>query len=131
MKKYLIILTIILTVTIFSCEQNKKSPEYVAREYLTALKNKDWEVAKKHSTPEQAQNLVFADSLDIDFGILEIKDIKCKVKEDKAECTYCCSTDSGFGNYLKLRKEKGEWKVLPNKESPPPNEQDSISNGWK
>lgn len=109
MRKYLYILTIVLTTTICSCGPNKKSPEYVARQYLTALRNKDWETAKIYSTKEARLNIDMMASLGSDFRITEIKDIECRKRGNNAICTFCCSEDTGFKQIYLVMQDDGQW----------------------
>jgi N-acetylneuraminic acid mutarotase len=101
----------ILLISFLSCRENKNTPEYVVKQYLIALKNKEWEKAKEYTTKETTQNLDMMKSSGIDFGITEVKDVKCSVKNNEAVCTFCCSKDSAF-YCLDLKMENKKWTVF-------------------
>ncbi len=109
--KFIGYLIFILLLSITTGCVNKSSPEYVARQYLIALKNKDWETAKKYSSKEAAQNLDLMKEFGTDFGLTDVKDIKCKVRSNQAECTFCCS-DSDFYCVDLLKRDGEKWKVV-------------------
>lgn len=46
-----------------------------------------------------------------DFGLTDVKDIKCKVWSNQAECTFCCS-DSDFYCVDLLKRDGEKWKVV-------------------
>ena len=99
--------------------------EKAATDYLNALKNKDFDKAKTLATKETAQNLDMMKSLGTDFGLTEVKDVKCKVEGDKATCTFCCTKDTSFKE-LKLQKDGDKWLAHQPKETPPPTDTNST-----
>jgi len=95
-----------------ACGPNKNIPEYVAKQYLEALKNKDWEKAKSYTTKEGAANLDMMKSLGTDFGLTEVKDIECKIyNKNEAICNFCCS-DSDFYCIDLRRGDDRKWFVF-------------------
>lgn|SRR5688500_15460719 len=101
-----------------ACGGGASPAEKAATDYLNALKNKDFDKAKTLATKETAQNLDMMKSLGTDFGLTEVKDVKCKVEGDKATCTFCCTKDTSFKE-LKLQKEGDKWLAHQPKETPP------------
>src|SRR5687768_14166669 len=101
-----------------ACGGGGNAAEKAATEYLNALKNKDFDKAKTLATKETAQNLDMMKSLGTDFGLTEVKDVKCTVKENEATCTFCCTKDTSFKE-LKLKKEGDKWLAHQPKETPP------------
>jgi hypothetical protein len=111
-----ILFLILILIGILSCT-SKNTPEYVAKQYLTALKDKDWETAKKYATKNTCDELDMAKELGTDFGIIEIKDIRCEGDEDSKRCFFCCSKDSVFSCIHVIRDEQdGKWKAYSSKE---------------
>ena len=95
---------------------DKKSPEYIARQFLIAAKKKDWETAMKYSTKELRQQMDMMKALGTDFGITEIKNVKCEeVSSNEVICTFCCSSDSTFDEIHLLKSEDDEWKAHDSK----------------
>lgn len=115
MKRIRIFLPVLLILA--SCGGPK--PEKVAEQYLLALKNKNWEEAKKLGTDETKKKIDALKSFDFtgtsETGIEEVKDIKCTVKDNYAECTFCC-TNKGEDK-LSLVKKEGKWLVNDLKEA--------------
>ena len=89
-----------------------------AKEYLMALMNKDFDKCKTLATKETAQNLDMMKSLGTDFGLTEVKDVKCKTKDNEAKCTFCCTQDTSFKELI-LKKEGDKWLAHQPKETPP------------
>jgi hypothetical protein len=97
----------------------KSSPTDVAKQWLTASTNMDWEAAKKISTKECAEFIdfqkMFTDELPPE-RIAEIKNLKwaivgeAAIKEDIAEVTYTQSETAGTLT-LPLLKVNGNWLV--------------------
>lgn len=109
----------ILTVLFFIGCINKNSPEYRLRQYLTALKNKNFEEAKSYCEQSCVSNLQCAiDMGNTDFGITEIRDIRCKINEQTADCTFCCMKSESNPKF-RLMKSKDEWLVVGVKETCP------------
>jgi hypothetical protein len=65
-------------------------------------------------------------SLGTDFGLTEVKDVKCTVKENEATCTFCCTKDTSFKE-LKLKKEGDKWLAHQPKETPPATTEDTTT----
>ncbi len=131
MKKRLSIISISLILVVligcgmkFSFNNNENSfgnPKSVATKYLTYLMQKNYDKAKTIATKETAANLDMMNSLGTDFGITVVKNVVCKVKNDEATCTFCCTKDTSFKE-LKMRKEGGQWLAHQPKETPPSND---------
>jgi hypothetical protein len=115
MKKILTLFSICLLL--FSCGPDKSTPEYAAKKYLTALKNKDWETAMKYATPATREQIDMMKALGTDFGITEIKDIRCDVKGSRAMCYFCCSKDSSFNKVLLVLNDQNQWVANSSKGS--------------
>jgi len=92
-----------------------------ATAYLKALMKKDFDIAKTLATKETAQNLDMMKSLGTDFGLTDVKDVKCRAEGDKATCTFCCTTDTSFKE-LKMQREGDKWLAHQPKETPPTEE---------
>jgi len=108
----------VLSVAFLAACGGGNAAEKAATEYLNALKNKDFDKAKTLATKETAQNLDMMKSLGTDFGLTEVKDVKCTVKENEATCTFCCTKDTSFKE-LKLKKDGDKWLAHQPKETPP------------
>ena len=108
----------VLSVAFLAACGGGNAAEKAATEYLNALKNKDFDKAKTLATKETAQNLDMMKSLGTDFGLTEVKDVNCTVKENEATCTFCCTKDTSFKE-LKLKKEGDKWLAHQPKETPP------------
>lgn len=101
-----------------ACGGGQSPAEKAATDYLNALKNKDYDKAKTLATKETAQNLDMMKSLGTDFGLTEVKDVKCKIEGTIATCTFCCTKDTSFKE-LKLQKDGEKWLAHQPKETPP------------
>lgn len=131
MRNKTIIAIIILLLTLTACGENKNSPEYITKQYLLAFKAKDWEKAQSYVSEETKANFDMFKSLNNNAGITDVKDIKCKVNNDHAACTFCCFNDSMnsmFSNTVNLSKDKkGKWAVhIPKEMGAPEENQDST-----
>jgi hypothetical protein len=98
-----------------SCGAKGNGPEKVATEYLNALKNKEWDKAKALGNEETKAKIDGIKGFGGDAGITEVKDVKCEVKENEAECSFCCMKEGGSSK-LKLVKEGDKWIVNDKKE---------------
>jgi hypothetical protein len=116
----------VLSVAFLAACGGSNPAEKAATEYLNALKNKDFDKAKTLATKETAQNLDMMKSLGTDFGLTEVKDVKCTVKENEATCTFCCTKDTSFKE-LKLKKEGDKWLAHQPKETPPTTTEDTTT----
>jgi hypothetical protein len=98
---------------------DKNSPEYRLKQYLTALKNKNFKEALSYCEQSGASNLQCAlDMGTTDFGITEIRDIKCKINKTSADCTFCCMKNESDPKF-RLMKTKDEWLIVGVKETCP------------
>lgn len=98
-----------------SCGAKGHGPEKVATDYLNALKNKEWDKAKELGNEDTKAKIDGIKSFGGDVGIIEVKDVKCEVKDNEAECSFCCMKD-GESSTLKLVKEGNKWIVNDKKE---------------
>jgi len=98
-----------------SCGAKGNGPEKVAIEYLNALKNKEWDKAKALGNEDTKAKIDVFKQFGGDAGITEVKDVKCEVKENDAECSFCCMKEGGSSK-LKLVKEGDKWIVNDKKE---------------
>lgn len=98
-----------------SCGSKGNGPEKVATEYLNALKDKNWDKAKELGNEDTKAKVDGIKGFGGDAGITEVKDVKCTVTDNNAECTFCCMKE-GDGK-LKLVKEGDKWIVNDKKES--------------
>lgn len=98
-----------------SCGAKGNGPEKVATEYLNALKNKEWDKAKAMGNEDTKAKVDGIKGFGGDAGITEVKDVKCEVKENEAECSFCCMKEGGSSK-LKLVKEGDKWIVNDKKE---------------
>ena len=79
--------------------------------------NRDWDEAMKYGDECTCQGLqMLKESGDTGFNsITEVKDVRCRVEKNTADCTFCC-LGSELGN-LRLEKSRdGKWKVTSNKD---------------
>ncbi len=116
MKKFTkFVATLGVSAFLFACGGDK-GPEKVAKEYLTALKEKNYDKAKGLGTEDTQQML---DAL-VQFGaapvVDEVKDIKCEVNGEEAVCTFCCMKEGK--NELMMKQVDGKWLVNEKKENP-------------
>lgn len=115
-------LYILLLFVFFSC---KETPESIAEKYLLALKENNFEEAKKYSSDEMIAMLDYSEkkNLDMSKSYSEIKNIKCKSDTLIAECTFCCVLDTCERSEIVLKKIDSKWKVIPIKETSPCDEE--------
>ncbi len=125
MNKIILIPSLFVFLGMVSC-QKKNSPEYVTKEFLTAVQKKDWdkakslgdEATKKHITFWEFMEENISDTATTDENwIKEIKDIKCEVKDSTATCFYCCVFEDQK-SMINLVKKDGKWLISHGKESP-------------
>lgn len=100
---------LLFSLGVSACSSNKNTPEYVAQKYLEAVKEKNWEEMKKYVVKDCHDKIDMMKILGTQFGISEIKDIKCTVDNNHSTCTYCCS--SSDINCLDLVNEDNKWKI--------------------
>lgn len=98
-----------------SCGAKGNRPEKVATDYLNALKNKEWDKAKEMGNEDTKAKIDGIKGFGGDAGITEVKDVKCEVKDNEAECSFCCMKEGGSSK-LKLVKEGDKWIVNDKKE---------------
>lgn len=119
MRKPGFYLFVIIVLVFSGCGPDKKSPEYRLKQYLTALKNKKFEEAKTYCEQSAQQNLQCSlDMGNTDFGITDIRDIKCTIEKSSATCKFCCM-DKESDPEFKLTKLKDEWLIVGVKETCP------------
>jgi hypothetical protein len=96
-------------------------PEKVATDYLTSLMEKNWDKARELGTAETKTVLDFITQNQGDYGITEVKDVKCEITDNTAECTFCCS--SYDKKSITLVKENDKWLVSEKWEEPEADEE--------
>ncbi|CAN5340391.1 hypothetical protein BH09BAC1_BH09BAC1_11520 [soil metagenome] len=122
MKKNALFLCLVaLVFAAVGCGDNKKTPEAVAEEFLTAVDDKDYDKAKTLSTEgtHQMLDLIkgFAGQMPADAKKPEPKKVKeCKIEGEKGTCTYCCD-EQGAESTLAVVQVNGEWKADMSKEA--------------
>jgi hypothetical protein len=107
---------VMLPLFLISCGENKDSPQYVARLYLTALKNKDWDEAKKYCSDGAMNNLDAAIRIGMPIEITDVRNIRCKVKDGQAVCTFCC-VEGDPQPIVRLSKGTEGWVIAGGKEA--------------
>lgn len=95
-----------------SCQGS--GPEAAVKGYLTALKDKKVDEAKKYGTETTQNMLETLNQLKMLPEVTEIKDIKCNVQDSTATCTFCCMKEGK--NELNLVKRGEKWLVNEKKE---------------
>ena len=125
MKRTFTLLAVgLITLTMSSCGGGGSQPKDVARTFLDAMEEQDWETAKSVSTKETKKMLDSMKGL-MSMGGNKDKSTTGKLEEfkntevngDKAVVTYCCGKE-GNDAKLHLKKVEGDWKVHLNKEMP-------------
>lgn len=114
MRPFLLFQILLILTGTFACQSS--NPEQITREYLTALKAKNWEKAKSYATDECKKNIDALERSNEDVRIVEINDIECKETDTIATCTFCC-VQIHEKSIVKLKKINGKWKVLGVKET--------------
>jgi len=113
MKKITFFVSVVSASAIFlSCQSS--GPEASVKGYLTALKDKKLDEAKKYGTETTQNMLETLNQLKMLPEVTEIKDIKCNVQDTTADCTFCCMKEGK--NELKLVKRGDKWLVHQKKE---------------
>lgn len=97
----------------------KISPNYVAESYLKALMDKDYQRAKFFSDSGDYDNIDMMKELKMDFGLSEVKNVNCEVKDNRAFCSFCCTADTMWKD-MRLSFDKGHWIIQPAKDEVPP-----------
>lgn len=98
------------------------SPNYVAEEFLNALKNRDYDRANFVSLPDRKHYFDPLKEMDWDPRLLKIENIDCVIDNKLASCTFCCSQDT-FWKEVKIRYFEGRWYNSPPKEEIGPPEE--------
>jgi len=125
MKKILLSLLVLSTVTFFSCGSGGGNPKAVLSDFFDALSKKDIAAARKLATEESKSMLdmmemgmkMDASSKETDkYDKSKIKFGEPKIEGDKATIAV---KEKGTGETLNftLKKEKGSWKVAFDKAS--------------
>lgn len=113
MKKFSTFAAAVFAASVLvSCEGS--GPEAAVKGYLTALKDKKVDDAKKFGTETTQNMLETLNQLKMLPEVTEIKDIKCNVQDTTATCTFCCMKEGK--NELKLVKRSDKWLVDEKKE---------------
>lgn len=120
-----------LAVFVYACSAGSGSgPEKVAKAYLDALHDEDYDKAKEFATEDTKGFLDFMKNISAMSGEKkeeakekkEIKDIKCTIEGDTtAVCTYMVddkSENAGKEENIHLRKTGDKWLVHQPKENP-------------
>lgn len=124
MKNVVRSLVAVLTVVFMISCGGGSSPEAVAKDFLKALADQDYEKAKELGTERTGQMITFIESMAKmakengeemkKTDMPEIEFDECKIDGDKAVCTY---TSEGKEEKIELIKVDGEWKVDMAKEN--------------
>lgn len=104
----LIFLSIIL---IIGCT-NKKSPEYIVKKYLEAVKKRDWKEAEKYTDEHGASfHRIFA-SVGTDFGLTDIHDIQCLIFPfGEGICSFRGGKDTACSKLNIVKSPEQGWLV--------------------
>lgn len=107
------ILYLIPLVALMAACKGGNNPEKAATDFLTAVKEKKWDRALELSTKAYQSEVTFGrDFYPDSVFVTEIKDLKCTVNGETAECTFCCLKNGNASDTkVKLVKEDKKWKV--------------------
>lgn len=111
------LISIILFLLIVSCGSGGVA-EYTATSYLKAIRDKNYEKAKKYADEETKLHIQLLEKINSNLGITDVKNVQCLTNGNVAECVFCCSTDSTFNKIILIRDGKFFWKVHQPKEEP-------------
>ncbi len=97
-------------VLIVNCSGSKR-PEAVAEKFLKHMNNKEYAQAKELGTEATIQMLSIMEQFSTDVPVqeVEIKNMKCDIVEDIANCKYLKNGEEEED--IKLVKVDGNWKV--------------------
>lgn len=119
MKKIFLSLSavVLMSLVLFSCS-SKSDPKDVARNFLNALTQMDYEGAKKYGTPETGKMLEMLNSFATmlpDSAKANARKIKIEIKDAKTEGDKCSITyrnsEKQSDQVLTLVKKDGKWLV--------------------
>lgn len=128
MKKVLSLVLVFVAVVSFNSCKKSNTPEAVAEAYLTHIAKMEFDKAKELVTEESKETIDFLAQMSGMAGDeakkaaeqkVEIKDMKCEVKDDKAVCN--CKEKKGDkeeAKTLNLVKQNDKWLVEQKKEQP-------------
>lgn len=125
MKKVLSLVLVFVAVVSFNSCKKANSPEAVAEAYLTHIAKMEFDKAKELVTEDSKGTIDFLAQMAGDEAKkaaeqkVEIKDMKCDVKDDKAVCNCKVKTgDKEEAESLNLVKVNDKWLVEQKKEQP-------------
>ncbi len=128
MKKVLSLVLVFVAVVSFNSCKKSNTPEAVAEAYLTHIAKMEFDKAKELVTEESKGTIDFLAQMSGMAGDeakkaaeqkVEIKDMKCEVKDDKAVCNCKVKTgDKEEAETLNLVKQNDKWLVEQKKEQP-------------
>ncbi len=134
LKKYVILLIVLVLA---SCNSDEKQVKVVAKNYLTAMKDFEYEKAKEFVTTETVRIIdvyaqlfegtdpIIMDKVKSDAKKREVKILDVKINQDQAEATYRIDdpdrtnddeVDSDESKKIYLKKTNGKWLVFQYKE---------------
>lgn len=110
---------IMLVVSLILCVvQLARSPEQVVRQYILALKKKDYKVAYSYLTPDTQKILSFEDFSSLNEKMMTgMNERKIWISWQGVIVGTQIYDDPGTWGYL-LVKSKGKWKIVIRKGSP-------------
>ena len=125
MKKLMSIgFVLLFSFFMISCDGGSDNPQDVAKEFLTALADQDYDKAKELGTENTAMMIGMIESMasmapegEADAGMGEMDDItwgETEIDGDKAVCRYASPDQAD--QKLDLVKVDGKWKVDMKKE---------------
>lgn len=108
-----------ISIFLFGCNTEKNKVEKTATQYLQYLKDKNYEEVEKLQLETCKGFLSCASEYGFDYNITVVKDVNCEVKENEANCTYCCGDTTILSHHISLKKVNDNWFVTCPKETPP------------
>lgn len=124
MKKLIFLLSLLLAVSLVMESCNHSSPKVTAKKFLEAVKNNNYEEAKKYATKDSEQMLNMLSSFSsvmpqsykdkMRNSHIDIKDVQ--EKDGIATVTYVNSEEKKEET-LQLKKVEGKWKVVLSKDN--------------
>lgn len=115
MKRILSVLVAALVVIAVSNCGKKETPEQVAEKFLKHMAKGEYAKAKELATGDAANMVAMLEGLtkgsseqNQEKKDVEIKDMKCEVKDKDATCTY---KQDGKDGKIMLQQVDGKWKV--------------------
>lgn len=105
----------VFAVAILASCGGANGPEAIVKDYLTALKDKNYAKAKELGTKNTQDMLDALTQMNMAPEVSDVKDIKCTVEGNAATCTFCCMKEK---TEIKLVKEGEKWLIDDKKEAP-------------